>query len=73
MSENYKEGNQTEYNKKTVYVSSGLKKNRKKKRLAGRGRNFAETGAVEEAAADEPLDFKTIKLSYNVNAKFVLE
>ncbi|MDY2879393.1 MAG: hypothetical protein SOT34_00415 [Candidatus Borkfalkiaceae bacterium] len=48
MSENYKEGNQTEYNKKTVYVSSGLKKNRKKKRLAGRGRNFAETGAVEE-------------------------
>ena len=31
------------------------------------------SGAVEEAAADEPLDFKTIKLSYNVNAKFVLE
>ena len=57
MSENYKEGNQTEYNKKTVYASSGLKKNRKKKRLAGRGRNFAETGAVEEerilAAAEE--------------------
>ena len=27
----------------------------------------------EEAAADEPLDFKTIKLQYNVQAKFVLE
>ena len=26
-----------------------------------------------EAAADEPLDFKTIKLQYNVQAKFVLE
>ena len=24
-------------------------------------------------AADEPLDFKTIKLQYNVQAKFVLE
>ncbi len=29
-------------------------------------------GAVEEAA-EEPLDFKTIKLQYSVNAKFVLE
>ena len=27
----------------------------------------------EDAAADEPLDFKTIKLQYNVQAKFVLE
>jgi len=31
------------------------------------------TGAVEEAVADEPLDFKTIKISCGVNAKFVLE
>lgn len=31
------------------------------------------TGAVEETAADEPLDFKTIKLTYGVTAKFVLE
>lgn len=30
-------------------------------------------GAVEEAAADEPLDFKTIKLTCGVTAKFVLE
>ena len=30
-------------------------------------------GAVEESAADEPLDFKTIKLTYGVNAKFELE
>lgn len=29
--------------------------------------------AIEEADAEEPLDFKTIKLSYNVQAKFVLE
>ena len=33
----------------------------------------AKTGYGEEAAADEPLDFKTIKLQYNVQAKFVLE
>jgi len=26
-----------------------------------------------EATAREPLDFKTIKLQYNVQAKFVLE
>ncbi len=30
-------------------------------------------GTVEESVADEPLDFKTIKLSCTVNAKFVLE
>lgn len=37
-------------------------------------RSLAKTaGAVEEAAADEPLDFKTIKLTYGVTAKFVLE
>ena len=29
--------------------------------------------AAEGASADEPLDFKTIKLQYNVQAKFVLE
>ena len=28
---------------------------------------------AEDAAADEALDFKTIKLQYNVQAKFVLE
>lgn len=33
----------------------------------------AKAGYGEEAAADEPLDFKTIKLQYNVQAKFVLE
>ena len=33
----------------------------------------AKAGYAEEAAADEPLDFKTIKLQYNVQAKFVLE
>ncbi len=30
------------------------------------------TGATEEVVADEPLDFKTIKISCSVNAKFVL-
>ena len=33
----------------------------------------AKAGYAEDAAADEPLDFKTIKLQYNVQAKFVLE
>ena len=33
----------------------------------------AAVPAAEDAAADEPLDFKTIKLQYNVQAKFVLE
>ena len=36
-------------------------------------RSAKAMGAVEDAAADEPLDFKTIKLQYNVQAKFVLE
>ena len=30
-------------------------------------------GALEEAVEEEPLDFKTIKLQYSVQAKFVLE
>ena len=30
-------------------------------------------GAVEAAAEEEPLEFKTIRLEYNVQAKFVLE
>lgn len=30
-------------------------------------------GFAEDAEADEPLDFKTIKLQYNVQAKFILE
>ena len=29
--------------------------------------------AAEAAAEEEPLDFKTIKLQYSVQAKFVLE
>ena len=36
-------------------------------------RSAKATGVAEDAAADEPLDFKTIKLQYNVQAKFVLE
>ena len=36
-------------------------------------RSAKAMGAAEDAAADEPLDFKTIKLQYNVQAKFVLE
>ena len=30
-------------------------------------------GAAEAAAEEEPLEFKTIRLEYNVQAKFVLE
>lgn len=33
----------------------------------------AKASFAEGAATDEPLDFKTIKLQYNVQAKFVLE
>ena len=33
----------------------------------------ASADMAEGAVADEPLDFKTIKLEYNVQAKFVLE
>ena len=36
-------------------------------------RSAKAMGVAEDAAADEPLDFKTIKLQYNVQAKFVLE
>ena len=36
-------------------------------------RSAKAAGMAEDAAADEPLDFKTIKLQYNVQAKFVLE
>ena len=36
-------------------------------------RSAKAAGLAEDAAADEPLDFKTIKLQYNVQAKFVLE
>ena len=36
-------------------------------------RSAKATGVAEDAAADAPLDFKTIKLQYNVQAKFVLE
>lgn len=37
-----------------------------------RGAGFMDT-ASEEIAGDEALDFKTIRLQYNVQAKFVLE
>lgn len=37
-----------------------------------RSAKFA-TDSAEGASTDEPLDFKTIKLQYNVQAKFVLE
>ncbi len=33
----------------------------------------ASADMAEGAVADEPLDFKTIKLEYSVQAKFVLE
>ena len=36
-------------------------------------RSAKAAGFAEDAAADEPLDFKTIKLQYGVQAKFVLE
>ena len=36
-------------------------------------RSAKAMGVAEDAAADEPLDFKTIKLQYSVQAKFVLE
>ena len=36
-------------------------------------RSAKAAGLAEDAAAVEPLDFKTIKLQYNVQAKFVLE
>ena len=36
-------------------------------------RSAKAAGMAEDAAADEPLDCKTIKLQYNVQAKFVLE
>lgn len=36
-------------------------------------RSAKAMGVAEDAAVDEPLDFKTIKLQYNVQAKFVLE
>ena len=36
-------------------------------------RSAKAAGMAEDAVADEPLDFKTIKLQYNVQTKFVLE
>lgn len=36
-------------------------------------RGMAKASMDTEAAAEEPLDFKTIKLQYSVQAKFVLE
>lgn len=40
---------------------------------AFRAKGMMMDAAVEESAVEEPLDFKTIKLTYNVQAKFVLK
>ena len=36
-------------------------------------RSMKASADMAEGVADEPLDFKTIKLEYSVQAKFVLE
>ncbi len=41
--------------------------------LTVRSMKMMDAAGVEEAAEEEPLDFKTIKLQYSVQTKFVLE
>ena len=41
--------------------------------VVARGMKMMEAAEVETAMEEEPLDFKTIRLQYSVNAKFVLE
>ena len=41
--------------------------------LTMRSMKMMDTAAAEGAAEEEPLDFKTIKLQYSVQTKFVLE
>ncbi len=38
-----------------------------------RAKGVMADAATEESAAEEPLDFKTVKLTYSVQAKFVLK
>ena len=41
--------------------------------VVARSMKMMDAAAVETAMEEEPLDFKTIRLQYSVNAKFVLE